>query len=99
MSDQPIRTWRLRHATDGALCAFEQRDGAGEDVVQLEPMLDLLEVAVRARIACAVGFGEGEQLEASDPGVAFLREHGKLDRLDLVDPREQAPPSTTEGER
>lgn len=48
------------------------------EVIELEPVLDLLEVAVKARLTHAASFGEQKQLEASDLGVALLRTHGRL---------------------
>lgn len=52
------------------------------EVIELEPVLDLLEEAVGARMTLArmqeCGLLEVRSLEAEDPGVALLRAHGRL---------------------
>ena len=64
------RTWTLRPATDGALCAWEHKDGlSGVEVIELEPILDLVERLYDPRDP------NGDRLRAVK---AFLREHGRL---------------------
>lgn len=75
-----IRTWTLRQATDGALCAWEHKDGLSEfpgiEVVELAPVLDLLE---KLRPLAASGAVTTDQdVEALEDQEALLRTHGRL---------------------
>lgn len=79
---QAIKTWTLTPL--GATTLVTRRadgreiTGAGIDrttkVIELEPMLDLLEAATKVRIGLARSYGE--RLE-NDPAVTLLRAHGR----------------------
>ncbi len=79
------RTWVLRRASDGALCAYEHEnslsgiDLGGVRVIELAPFLDAIETATTHRLELADAYGERESIEATDPLIALLKAHGRLD--------------------